>query len=374
VVEGQRQQGHEIFLFGPLLNESPGSSSTFDAEMVCTSGTVEDLMLHATTHKLDVLHTHTVIELHGRIAANGVPLIRTMHGHEAYCPSGTRYLAFPVARPCPRAYHITGCTWGHLVNHCGSVRPSKMLDDFRRVELERRSSSQFPAIAVSEFVRAEMVRNGYEASLVRVILNPAPEHAAVESRPYKGPPRLLALGRLVSEKGFDWLLKSVARLTVPYRLAIAGTGPQETALRRRAAKLHVTDKVTWLGWLSEDRVAHEMAAATCVVVPSVWHEPAGLVLGEAAAASRPVVAANVGGIPEYAALLGNALLVEPNDVDALTQALSRVIEDRGFARNLGDRGRANSQQGQLTLRRHVVQLTAAYQQTIERHRLTALGP
>src|SRR5204863_10216737 len=119
--------------------------------------------------KVDLLHVHTALDAE-TAASIRLPVVRSVHGHEPYCPSGRRHLRLPVSRPCPRAYHVTGCTWGHFVNRCGSIRPANFFADFRRVRIERENSKRFLTIAVSNFVREQMIRSGHDGTRIEVIL------------------------------------------------------------------------------------------------------------------------------------------------------------------------------------------------------------
>ena len=91
----------------------------------------------------------------------------------------------------------------------------------------------------------------------------------------------------------------------------------EPKLRALAARLGLADRVRFNGFQSDPQ--DWMRRAACVVVPSYWQEPYGLVAAEAVALGRPVVAFAVGGLPE--ACGGKAKLVPPGDVRALAAAL-----------------------------------------------------
>lgn len=149
-------------------------------------------------------------------------------------------------------------------------------------------------------------------------------------------PVLLALGRLHHDKAFDILLRAVAHLPEVH-LWLAGEGPEKAALLALAIKLGVADRVRFLGWRND--VGALLEAADCVVCPSRV-EPLGNVILEGWAHRRPVVAAASAG---PAGLIENGrtgLLAPVDDVDALTTALRRVIDDAALARNLGENGHA----------------------------------
>ena len=128
---------------------------------------------------------------------------------------------------------------------------------------------------------------------------------------------LLFVGQLIRGKGVQLLLAAMARMKTPRTLDIVGTGNMEPKLRALAAQLGIADRVRFNGFQSNPQ--DWMRAAKCVVVPSFWQEPYGLVAAEAVALGRPVVAFAIGGLPE--ACGGKATLVPPGDIDALAKAL-----------------------------------------------------
>ena len=149
--------------------------------------------------------------------------------------------------------------------------------------------------------------------------------------PGGGRPLVLAVGRLAPQKGFGTLLEAAAswqdRRPRP-RVLIAGTGPLAARLGEQAADLGVDAEFG--GW--SDDVPALLADADVVVLPSQW-EGQPLVLQEALAAGRPIVATDVGGVR---ALTGDdaAVLVAPGDPASLAAAVLRVLDDPGLAASL----------------------------------------
>lgn len=333
VAEAQIEAGHRV----TLLEGHPDAEAEAHGLDAPTRSVASSEALFATAARLHL----DVLNLHGSIAsipdAPPVPTVRTLHDHVAYCPSGTQYLKHRN-RPCPRVYDIGGCLWGHLAEYCGSLRPTRMLQDFQRFYHERRITSALPAIVVSTFMKQQMVRAGYDAERIHVLRSPAPvPPPEVPPLPRGGTPRFVFLGRLVPEKGLDWLLRAVARSSVPLHLDVAGAGHAADRFHRLADELGVTAQTTFHGWLDPARVDALIREARAVVFPSVWHEPAGLVPLEAAALGRPVIAARTGGIPEYVTE-EYGVLVPPHDTEALTHHLETLATDAVLARRMGQQG------------------------------------
>jgi glycosyltransferase involved in cell wall biosynthesis len=147
-----------------------------------------------------------------------------------------------------------------------------------------------------------------------------------------GRPTVLAVGRLVPQKGFDVLLEAGIRLRArdpAPRLVIAGEGPLAARLAARA-RVGGGD-VRFLGPRAD--VPALLAAADVVAVPSRW-DGQPLIVQEALRAGRPLVASRVGGIAD---LTGEdaAVLVPPGDPGRLASAIRSVLDDRARASALG---------------------------------------
>lgn len=147
---------------------------------------------------------------------------------------------------------------------------------------------------------------------------------------------VVGVGRLDPQKGFDVLVEAVARLgTHPSPLVvICGEGPARPDLEDRIRDLDLSDRLRLLGNRADAKAI--TAAADIFVMPSRW-EGSPLALHEALAASRPVVASAVGGIPELMAFGQAGLLVPPEDPGALAAAIGRLLDDETLAKSLGDR-------------------------------------
>ena len=184
-------------------------------------------------------------------------------------------------------------------------------------------------VVISEFMKGRLVVNGIPAEIISVeppkieethnselgIRNS--ELETLNSKLSTDTIDLLYVGQLIRGKGVQLLLAAMAQLKAPRTLDVVGTGNMEGELKALAARLGLADRVRWRGF-QEDPQAW-MRAAKCVVVPSFWQEPYGLVAAEAVALGRPVVAFAIGGLPE--ACGGKATLVPPGDVRALAGAL-----------------------------------------------------
>jgi glycogen synthase len=152
------------------------------------------------------------------------------------------------------------------------------------------------------------------------------------------PPRILCIGRLHRQKGFDVALDAFARVRETFpgaRLRVAGDGAERATLEAQAARLYLGESVQFLGWVSPPRIYELLNQCTFVLMPSRW-EPFGLVALQAAQMARPVVAARVDGLPEIVVDRETGLLVQPGDVTAFASAVESLLAEPERAVRMGD--------------------------------------
>jgi glycogen(starch) synthase len=160
------------------------------------------------------------------------------------------------------------------------------------------------------------------------------------------PPVLLCVGRLVAEKGFDLALEAFTSIVDRFpvvRLAIVGDGPVRSDLEKRASELGIDGLVTFLGQVTPDNVMAILNKATIVIIPS-REEAFSLVALEAALMARPVVATNVGGLPEVVVQKKTGFLVEQDDSGALAEAIEFLLKHPKTATEMGKASRRRAQE------------------------------
>jgi len=150
-------------------------------------------------------------------------------------------------------------------------------------------------------------------------------------------PRVLCLGRLVRQKGFDVAIAAMPGVLERFpdaTLTIGGDGAERAALARQAEALGIGDRIELLGVVRHRDVAALLDAVTVVAMPSRF-EGMPLVWLEAAVRGRPVVATPAQGLGELIEHGRTGLLVPFDDADALADALGGLLEDAALARSLG---------------------------------------
>ena len=170
------------------------------------------------------------------------------------------------------------------------------------------------AIRIDSFPNAEVIGNPYNSSSFRVVSG-IPRRQAI-----------VFLGRLVSDKGLDLLLRSYAALQRPdWPLTVIGSGPEHQALQALACTLGLASCVRFVGPLQGEALVLELNAHELMVVPSLWREPFGVVVLEGQACGCVVLASDGGGLPDAVGSAG--LLFRRGDQADLMANLRLLIED-----------------------------------------------
>lgn len=178
-------------------------------------------------------------------------------------------------------------------------------------------------LAVSHELRSEIGLLGRSAHVVRYTADA--ERFPLRSAAPSGAPVLLFVGRLSRMKGLDLLLDAFSRLeNKAIRLRLIGPSVPELDVPVLARSLGVEDRVEIVGELPQPQIAAHYQAASLLVHPS-RSEGLPCVLVEALLSGCPVVASNVGGISELVSA-ETGVLVEPDNAEALAQAIARGLE------------------------------------------------
>jgi glycosyltransferase involved in cell wall biosynthesis len=274
-------------------------------------------------HRPDVVHLHNPFPLISpsivRWAhADGIPVVQTVHNHRHVCVAGTFERDGHECREC----EVRRAPWP-AVRH-GCYRGSRVQSVAQATALvAHRGTWQLVGrfLAVSGTTAATVRAAGVPAERIEVCPNGVPDPGEPVPVPASG--GVLYAGRLTPEKGVDLLLDLWSGSEAPaVPLRLVGSGELE-ARSRSVAAAHPAVEV--LGVLPPERVGAEIARAAVVVVPSRWPDPLPTIAIEALAHGRPVVASDVGGLPEIVAPEVGAL-VAPT-LEGLAAGVAQVLAD-----------------------------------------------
>ncbi|CAN5799757.1 glycosyltransferase family 4 protein [soil metagenome] len=207
-------------------------------------------------------------------------------------------------------------------------------------------------VAVSEFTRELMAGWARPEDYHKVVLvrNGIDLDAFGQEAPrtLSRPPLVLSVCRLVEKKGVDTAVQASAVLAgrgVEHRWEVLGDGPVRAELERLATELAVDDRFRFAGAQTPAQVHARLERATvfalpCRVAANGDHDVLPVAIIEAFAAGLPVVTTPIGGIPEVAVNERSALVIPPEDPNALADAIERLLGDESLRQRLIEGGRA----------------------------------
>jgi glycosyltransferase involved in cell wall biosynthesis len=284
----------------------------------------------------DIVHLqnfrrHLTFSIVGAAKARGLPVVFTAHDYDPICPNS---LLLAGGRIC------TACKGGSFYKAAFVRCKENSLSGSLAIALEgmfTRLRKYYDLIDViitpSSFARGCLVDSGFDPQKVRVV------HNFIDTS--YGGRGVIYFGRLVVEKGLDVLIRSAADLPdVP--VILAGDGPRRSHLEELAQELRLKSaggNVEFLGYVDRSRLHQVVKNMMCVAMPSIWYENFPYAILEAFALGKPVVASNIGGMPEMVEDGKTGLLFEPGSARELSRVIGQLVESPERAEQMGRNAR-----------------------------------
>lgn len=180
---------------------------------------------------------------------------------------------------------------------------------------------------------------------------------------------LLFCGRLTKEKGINYLIQSMPRIINNFpdvKLTIAGSGSQRKELEYLICKLNISANVIFVGRINNKKLQKFYSESDIILVPSVWDEPFGLVGVEAMSVGRPVIASNVGGIPEWLDDGKTGFLVDPGNSEQIAGKVIELFSDRKLLEQMGKNARKKAEQ--FSIEKHANKIEKIYLEVIKKYK------
>lgn len=251
----------------------------------------------------DVIHGHDWMVAHAASAARDLmkaPLVMTMHATEAGRHQG--WLPTSLSRTI------------HAIEWWATYQAQQVIvcSEYMRWEVDR--------LFAAPRKKTVVIPNGVDVKPWQVS-----RHIRSRVRGRYGRPLIVYSGRLEWEKGVHTLIEAVHLLRrYPWTVVIAGRGSTEADLRADIRRRRLSQRIRLAGWLPEQELHRLVAAADCVVVPSLY-EPFGMVALEGAAAGAPLVVAASGGLAEVVTDGVTGRTFTPGDPQALAEAIHDTL-------------------------------------------------
>ncbi len=291
-----------------------------DVDILSDISALADLRSVFTSGKFDVIHTHTSkAGFLGRIAARLAgcrAVVHTPHGHILY-----GYFNKPLTALFTRAERFAS-------------RYSDMVIALTQLEKNDMARGRICPADKIEVVRQVLELEAYSA--------PGRGRVAMRSEfGFKAEDMVLGMiGRLETVKGPEYFVEAaffIAKRWPAARFIVAGEGSLRKKLEARAVELGLGKRLVFAGWRED--VPEILSMLDILVMPSL-NEAVGMAAVEAEAAGVPLIASNVGGIPEAVRDGDTAILVEPGEPRAIADIAYLLLDDPEKRRSMGEAGRA----------------------------------
>lgn len=301
---------------------------------------VEDLFIDLIeTFRPDVVHCHNLIGLSVNlpiIAKNrGCKVIVTLHDHWGYCFKNTAEREPGVLctdhRDCAQCMPYIG-------------QPARRLPIEARASYVRHALDHADRlISPSQYLADKYVAVGFPEEKTLALWNGIDiDKFAPRTQASGEVTRFSFFGYIGRHKGLDVLLRAAALLPRPDMIEInlVGEGDREPSLRALADELGISKQVRFWGKLDNDRIGEALDETDVLVLPSIWPENQPVSITEAMASGLPVIASDIGGIPELVRHEQTGLTFEMGNPTALSEQMLRLVEDPTLRSSLGAAGRA----------------------------------
>jgi glycosyltransferase involved in cell wall biosynthesis len=323
----------------------------------------------------DLAHFHNTFPLispaaYYAVQRAGIPVVQTLHNFRLICAGATFSRHGKVCEACVEQDSLLPA----IQNRCyrgsrsATVALTAMLAVHRAAGTYQNQVDAY--IALSEFARRKFIANGLPADRIFVkpnfvdiapVSEPRPRGSVRPSRHANWTYALFA-GRLAEEKGVHTLADAWRRLT-GIQLQVAGDPP----LSPTSPEIAWPSGVTRLGAQSRERVIELMRGASLLVFPSGCYENCPMTILEAFACGLPVVASDLGSIPEFVRHGYNGLLFRAGDPSDLAEKVHYAFEHPDELRAMGENARREFTE-KYTAERNYKLLLAIYEQAIDNAR------
>ena len=311
----------------------------------------------------DVIHAHGWI-LNSCLSIRRPPrtaLVATLHDYSALCAKKTLIPHERLDEACagPQLSRCLSCAGDYYGKVKGSALTLGLSESRRRLD---RVTLFLPISSVVATKGLPDVPDEKVAVIPSFIEGSAIDEALNAPRPDFVPDGdfLVFVGALGEHKGVELLAEAHRRMRNAVPLVIIGAVRADTRVPRGSDDRPIVVRTG----LPHSEIMATMAGAAATVTPSRWQEPLGLVPIESMAAGTPVVATRVGALPEIVRHEQTGLIVEPNDPDALADAMDRIIIDRRLRDDCGRAGRLWAQR--FTASQVIPRVIDAYELAIAR--------
>ena len=310
-------------------------------------------------HQVEVVTSHDYLDLPDREERQGaivhrVPMLQALRGDPLLLTTCRRAIAEIKRAFQPQLIHANDLGAGlAFYLQTEKVSPCPLLLSLQQ-SLFTQDQNSLSARIIARADRISSVSRHALSQALELVPSARPRSLVIpnfaraprqQPPPLPWPARVLMLGRMVEQKGFDLGLRAWPAVQASFpeaRLVLAGDGPERQSLESLSVELQISDGVDFAGWVDPENVYPTFFASTLVCLPSRW-EGLPVTAVQASLAGRPLVVTQVGGNAEIVAAEETGLVVPPG-VTEIGEAICQLLSQPDRAQALGQAARQRALQ------------------------------
>ena len=267
------------------------------------------------------------------IKKKNIPIVFTAHDVQAICPA--------IVMLDSNKEICEKCLNGKYINCINKkcIKNSNLKSILGAIENKYYRSTHIytkkidKIITPTEFYRKKLIEDGIDQNKIIAL------HNFIDIKQYdvktSDDGYALYIGRLSKEKGIINLIKAFSKFETG-ELRIAGSGPEEETIKNFITENNLQNRIKLLGFIKQEEVKNQISKCRFVVVPSIWYENCPYSVMETLAMGKPVIGADIGGIPELVKDKQSGLIYKYDDIEELTNKMHELFTNQKLAEKLGN--------------------------------------
>lgn len=274
------------------------------------------------------------------IKEKNIPIVFTAHDVQAVCPAITMLDSNKnICQDCKKGKYIN-CIKKKCVKDSSLKSVLGAIEGYYYRNKKIYTKKIDYIITPSEFYRKILIEDGIKEEKIKAL------HNFVEIEKYdlktENNGYALYFGRLSKEKGIINLINAFSKLDNG-KLYIAGEGPEKENIENFIKEKGLRDKIKLLGFLNSEEMKEQIRKCSFVVTPSIWYENCPYSVMETLAIGKPVIGADIGGIPELVKNNENGYTYKYDDIDELAEKMKKLFENKELAEQMGKKAKKIAQ-------------------------------
>lgn len=330
-IKGLRNMGHEVVVYTRhnaeishygLWEKLVMFVQSFDSRR--TRRELEALIQHERPQIAIVQNVFPLISptVYRCLQESRVPVIQAVYNYRLICPAGELYTQGAICERC-----LQGSLFNCIRHRCyrnsyiQSLWYALIIHYHQRIGTFQRNINLF--MVPDHFLGKKLLLGGLGAG--KICHNPNPFFVSPNEINEKHAGYFLYIGRFTRQKGIPTLLQAMELADKQVHLKLVGKGEYQKQIEEMLSTPKLWGRAEIMGPLWRDDLDRQLKDCIAVIIPSEWYDNLPLVLCQANAAGKPVLASNIDGIPEYVQEGKNGFLFPPGDAAALAGLMERIL-------------------------------------------------